>query len=107
MGRMKIKKSAERREIAKRIAKERIERLFSLARKRVEEGELEYARKYVQLAKRIAMKAQIKIPKELKESFCKNCFLPLIPGKTCKVRKTKKRITKICLNCGRKREKIL
>ena len=51
MGRMKIKKSIERKEIAKRIAKERIEHLFSLARKRVEEGELEYARKYVQLAK--------------------------------------------------------
>ncbi len=107
MGKIKIQKSAERREIAKKIAKKRVEILFSLARKRIDEGELNYARKYIQLAKRIAMKAQIKIPKELKQNFCKNCYLLLIPGKTCKVRKTKNKLTKICLNCGRKREKIL
>ncbi len=50
------------------IAKERIEILFKQAKL-----EPKMANRYIQLARKIAMKARISIPKELKRKFCKHC----------------------------------
>lgn len=52
-----------------KIALERIWRLFELA-----EGSDEYAKRYLQLAKRIGEKTRVSIPKELKEKYCKKCY---------------------------------
>jgi len=52
-----------------KIALERIYRLFELA-----EGNDEYAKRYLQLAKRIGEKCRVSVPKELKEKYCKKCF---------------------------------
>jgi ribonuclease P protein subunit RPR2 len=52
-----------------KIALERIYRLFELA---VENEE--YAKRYLQLAKRIGEKTRVSIPKEIKEKYCKKCY---------------------------------
>jgi len=52
-----------------KLALERINRLFELT-----EPTDEYAKRYVSLAKRIGEKYTVKVPKELKQKFCKKCF---------------------------------
>lgn len=51
-----------------KIAQERIWRLFELAQKNEE-----YSKRYVELAREIGRKLNVKIPQELKEKYCKKC----------------------------------
>ncbi len=86
----------------RRIALERVERLLNLARA-VYHEDPDRARRYVELARRIAMKARVKLPKHLKRSFCKRCNTPLIPGVTARVRLRQNRMPHVsitCLECG-------
>ena len=53
----------------KEIAKERIKTLFEQAEKNKS-----LANKYVTLARKIAMKVKITIPKKYKRRFCKHCY---------------------------------
>ncbi|MEM5832110.1 MAG: hypothetical protein QXT38_02250 [Candidatus Aenigmatarchaeota archaeon] len=85
----------------KKIAKERIEILLDLAFKKLEEGDEELAKKYMQLVRTIALKTNYRL-KGLKKYFCKKCFIPLVIGKTARVRlnKNHKTINITCLKCG-------
>lgn len=58
-----------------KIAQERIYRLFELAQKMSETENEKYVKRYITLAKRISEKCRVSIPKELKKTFCKKCFL--------------------------------
>jgi len=83
------------------IAKERINILFNLAKKNIDSNP-ERSRRYVQLMRKIALRYNIRLPREIKRSFCKKCNTLLIPDKTAVVRinnKTKTVNIK-CLNCG-------
>jgi|GEM_PF-1162144 len=63
-------KSAEKKlKGNQKIALERIYRLFELA-----QGNIDYAKRYLSLAKRIGEKCRVSIPKELKEKYCKKCY---------------------------------
>jgi ribonuclease P protein subunit RPR2 len=83
------------------IAKERIEILFSLA-KNVIDSHPERARRYIELARKIGLRYNIRLSRELKRSFCKKCNTLLISGKTClnRLDTAKKTINIICKNCG-------
>ncbi|WP_456482453.1 ribonuclease P protein component 4 [Methanopyrus sp.] len=86
----------------RKIALERTERLLKLART-VYHEDPDRARRYVELARRIAMKARVRLPKHLKRSFCKRCNTPLIPGVTARVRLRQNRMPHVsvtCLECG-------
>ncbi|MDD3083602.1 MAG: NUDIX domain-containing protein [Candidatus ainarchaeum sp.] len=75
-----------------KIALERINILFELARKQKEES---LKKKYLKLAKKIGERTNVSIPKELKKIFCKKCF-------SMKIKKIEKKpfiITK-CEECG-------
>jgi ribonuclease P protein subunit RPR2 len=84
-----------------KIARERIEILFNLAREELERNP-ERSRKYIQLARKIGMRYNVRLTKEQKRSFCKRCNQLLIPTKTSKVTiNSKKKLVEIeCLNCG-------
>lgn len=60
------------------------------------------AHRYVQLARRIAMRYNIRMPRELKRRYCRSCYRFLVPGKNSMVRTTaaKKSVTVKCLECG-------
>lgn len=90
------------KESIKKIAEERIRILFNQAAKALKEGEIERSKKYIKLAKKIGMKAQVAIPKDLKRKFCKKCYALLIGGQTARIRikKKKKYVTYTCLSCG-------
>lgn len=85
----------------KRIAAKRIQRLLRLA-ERVAHEKLHYANRYVELARKISMRYNVRIPKHLKRRFCKHCYTYLVPGKNCRVRLRSNRfphVTITCYNC--------
>ena len=55
--------------------------------------------RYVQLARKIAMRYTLIIPKELKRKFCKHCYSYLVPGRNCRVRIQKSRVIYYCERC--------
>ena len=81
-----------------RIAKERV---FYLIKRAEEWKNIDYelARRYVELAKRIAMRYRVRVPKELKITYCKKCLYPYKAG-NFRVRVRKGRVIIKCLNCG-------
>jgi len=86
----------------KKIAEKRIRTLFELAEEELKRGNFERVRRYIELARKIGMKAQYTIPRELKRKFCKRCNMLLVPGKTCSVRLNKrtKTINIKCFYCN-------
>jgi len=81
------------------IAGERIGILF-------EEAELEFsghperAHAHARAAKRIALKYNVRLPRELKQRFCKKCEKFLKKGVNAKVRLSGGCLTIICVSCG-------
>lgn len=92
----------DKREI-KRIARERIEILLSEAEGVAREYP-ERAKRYVELAIRVAKKNKVRIPRRYKYRFCKKCFAWWVPGRNVVVRlvsRPKPTIVYKCLECGR------
>lgn len=88
------------------IAKERIEILFKQAAKQATSGNVDLSDRYVYLARRIAMRYNLKLPKHLKRRFCKYCY-SYLSAERQKTR-VEKGIKKIkCLKCGRMNRIIL
>lgn len=57
------------------------------------------ADRYIQIARKTAMKVNLKLPRELKRRFCKHCYAYFVPGKTCRIRIHKSRVTYYCVAC--------
>jgi len=84
------------------IAKERIEILFNLAEKEFKKYP-ERSKRYIQLARKIGLRYNVRFSPQLKRKFCKECNSLLISGSTEQTRidgKTKT-IVKKCLKCGK------
>ncbi len=88
----------------KEIAKERIEILFKQADEEFSAGRKDLANRYVELARKISMRYNVRIPRELKRKFCKKCHSFLKPGVNARVRvrSEKKYVLVTCLECGNK-----
>lgn len=86
--------------MSKKIALKRIKKLLDLA-KEIYDKNPELSRRYVEIAWKIKLKCNVKLPKILKLRFCKKCFTVWIPSKTVKVRIKKGWINYICLSCRR------
>jgi len=85
------------------IARERIEILLSEAEKIARENP-ERARRYVELALKVAKKCRVRIPARYKYRFCKKCHTWWIPGRNVIIRlvpRPKPMIVYRCLQCGR------
>jgi ribonuclease P protein subunit RPR2 len=79
------------------IALIRIDKLMALSKERASAGDIEHAKLYVQLARRIGMRTKTKIPKE--HRYCKNCCAPMTPD-TSRVRLRSHRVVMQCAVCG-------
>ena len=83
-------RSRKKPEAWKKIAKERIAILFHQA-----EGEFEKhperSKRYVELARKIGMRYNVRLAKEMKMRFCGECLSYLKPGVTSRVRARKDR----------------
>jgi ribonuclease P protein subunit RPR2 len=83
-----------------KIAKERIEILFEQAEKNFKKRP-ERSRRYVELARKIGLRYNVRFSKELKRKFCKNCNSLLIPGVSSQVRLKKKILIIKCKKCDK------
>ncbi|MBN1792992.1 ribonuclease P [Candidatus Woesearchaeota archaeon] len=82
----------------RKVARERIDILFSQADKAFPERK-DLADRYVSLARKIAMKLKVRIRPELKRRFCRHCYKYLRPGVNLRVRTTGGHVTYYCLEC--------
>jgi ribonuclease P protein subunit RPR2 len=90
-------------DITKRIALQRIHTLFRLAEKTVHENP-ELAQRYVEIARKIAMRTKLRLPKEYRRLVCRHCKSFIFPGVNCRVRTQSRRephIVVTCLSCGK------
>lgn len=83
------------------IAKERIEILFREAQTMFSRSR-ELASRYVFLARKIAMKFNLKLPSEYRRRYCHKCYSYLVPGENCKVRTNPatQSVERTCGECG-------
>ncbi len=84
----------------RRIALERMEILFGLAEKEALQGHAVRARRYVDLARRLGMRYNVRVPPEFKRRFCKDCRAYLVPSVNARVRLGRGRVVVTCLACG-------
>jgi len=82
------------------VAKGRINILFRMAAERAVAGELDYSRRYVELALRLGTRYNIRIPTDFYGQYCRKCRSYLLPGRTSRVRFTRGKLTITCLSCG-------
>jgi ribonuclease P protein subunit RPR2 len=81
------------------IAEERIDRLDTLARAAVREGDEDRAREYVRLARRIAERNRLSLPRQLRRFTCDACDTYLVPGRNARVRLQSGHVVVRC-DCG-------
>ncbi len=78
----------------------RVRHLFGLARRRLREDDPASATRSVGLARRIAMRYQTGLPKDLRGRVCRPCGAALVPGRTARVRVRSGMVRTTCLGCG-------
>ncbi|MEM1586866.1 MAG: ribonuclease P [Candidatus Bathyarchaeia archaeon] len=85
------------------IALSRIEQLFDLAIKMLDKRP-NLSQRYVEIARKISMRAKARIPKEKRMLICRHCKRFIFPGVSSRVRLQPRRESHIvitCLYCGR------
>ncbi len=86
----------------KKIARERIAILFAQARAAFATHP-ELSNRYVELARKIAMRQRIRIDREFRREFCRHCSSFLVPGNTSRVRVQGGNVVVTCLCCRQRR----
>ncbi len=94
------------RQDVKRIAHERIAILFEQARLN-SHLHPEWSDRYVELARRIAMRQRVRIPRRFKRQFCRHCYTFLVPGVNVRVRVQRGKVIVTCLSCRRQMRYLL
>jgi len=86
----------------KQIALQRVHVLFGLA-KQVAQENPELAQRYVRLARKIVMRARLRLPREYRFLVCRKCKSFILPGVNCRTRIQPRRephMVITCLMCG-------
>ena len=81
------------------IAAERIDRLHALAREAARDGDDDRAREYVRLARRLAERNRLRLPREFRRFTCDACDAFLVPGRNARVRTRDGHVVVTC-DCG-------
>lgn len=87
----------------KHIAIQHVRKLFHLARESIHEDPT-LAQRYVNIARKVAMAARVRLPREYRRQVCRYCKSFILPGVNCRVRIKQRRephVVITCLNCGR------
>lgn len=82
------------------IAGERIEILFRLAEDEALAHNLHRANRYVELARKIGMRYNVRVPGRYKRRYCRHCHSYLLPSVNSRVRLRNKKLVIYCKNCG-------
>jgi len=93
-------KERSKNPVTKEIARERIEILFEQAQ--LAFGEFpDLSNRYVELARKIAMRQRIRIPRELRRRYCHHCSIYLVPGSNMRVRVHRGNVVVTCRSCNK------
>lgn len=87
----------------RQIAVQRIRSLFRLAKEKIRE-EPQLAQRYAEVARKIAMRAKLRLPKEYRRMICRHCKSFIYPGVNSRVRVQQRRephMVITCLVCGK------
>ncbi|NWG10565.1 ribonuclease P [Candidatus Bathyarchaeota archaeon] len=93
----------------KRIAAQRIQTLFRLAKEIFHENP-SLAQHYVDTARKIAMAAKIRLPTEHRHQICSHCKSFILPGANSRIRIKQQRephVVITCLKCGKQTRIVL
>lgn len=82
----------------KKIVRERIKILFSEASKIFSKNK-ERANRYVHIARKLAMKVNLSMPKVFRRQYCKHCYSYLKPGVNSTVRIRDSKVIIYCKEC--------
>jgi len=74
-----------RKKVIKSSVRSSIEKLLDQARAAYGSGKKDRSKRYVGMALDLLKKHKVRLPKELKNSFCRKCCLIWIPGETVRV----------------------
>jgi len=84
----------------RKIAHERIDILFGLAEREASRGNQTRANRYAGLAAKIGMRYNVHLPRQYKRRYCRKCHAFLVPGKNCRIRVARGKVTMTCGVCG-------
>jgi len=87
----------------RQIALERIRTLFRLAEETIHDDP-RLAQRYVEIARKIAMRTKLRLPREYRRMICRHCKSFIFPGVNCRVRIQSRRephVVVTCLVCGK------
>ena len=82
------------------IPEERIDRLQALAAEAASAGDHDRAREYVRLARRIAERNRVGLPRTFRRFTCDACDAYLRPGTNARVRLQDGHVVVRCAHCG-------
>ncbi len=82
----------------KDLAKQRIERLLKLADE-VYPSDPDLGLQYGELAKRLALRVKVKIPRRWRWRYCKECGSFLYPGINADIRVRERRLPHLVIRC--------
>lgn len=88
-----------RKKIIKSSVRSSIDRLLDQAGKAYRAGKKERSKRYVKMALELLKKHKVRLPKELRNSFCRKCLVMWIPGDTAKVSFDRK-LSCLRIRCG-------
>jgi ribonuclease P protein subunit RPR2 len=97
-----------KKDAASKIALARVKDLFAAAeaifsseayKDLSDDQKQDYANRYVDLARTIAMRHTVTIPHEYKKKFCKHCYTYLRHGVNCTVRTHDGKLVLFCMAC--------
>jgi len=81
------------------IAQERLDRLQRLAAAAASDGDDERAREYVRLARRVAERNRLRLPRRFRRFTCDECDRYLVPGRNARTRLQDGHVVVTC-ECG-------
>jgi ribonuclease P protein subunit RPR2 len=93
----------------KQIARQRIRVLYEQANA-VGKADPELSSRYILMARRIAMAAKVRFPRDFRRRVCKRCNAFFVYGENCRVRVRQRRephVVITCLSCGWQRRILL
>lgn len=82
------------------IARERMDLLMEQADQAALAGKMDMADRYVDMARRIGMRYNVRFSPGHRSRFCKACYRYLLPGSTSRTRMSRGRVVTTCLRCG-------
>src|SRR5947208_14113568 len=88
------------RGMERRIAGERMVTLFRLAESEALRRHPGRARRYVELARRVGMRYNVRVPGPFKRSFCKKSCAFVLPSVSARVRVRRAGVVVTCPACG-------